>query len=503
LPNILSDSISPWFFKFIVMKKLALFLLSAIPLLAFAQFPIPVPLTDSFSDNRNPDIIQLSNYQALMVWEKSNSPDSTAIYGQLIYPSGQQSGVSFKIIGKSGVHFTNPKLLFNNHSGFPGQDTIVHIYFESDETGNQDILLMKYDGNGFLYGPFSFADGAGDQKNLGLSESYYQTEVGLTWQSNDQVFCSRANWSNPLQQYTFSSPVLIDSGNLNRPAIDVNGRAILWEKEYNGVVKVAFSLYDYMTQTWSVPVVKNKAGENGQISPVKGLWGMDGGIFVWNSLDGNQRHLYGHSFTMQDSLDKISNFNMREPAGAFAPILVKSTQEMFGVLLAYTSDSLGNDEIFYDWFFSGNQNLSNSPVADQKPEVFFLGQFGFWVYEVIITWESFHNGHWQLWYSYLDMAGGLNETGQGNIDLQVIPNPFQDNLKLEFSLPEDQEVRFRILNSLGISLLETPLIQGVQGFNSIDLTSYLNRNGKKLNPGLYYVEMSLKTEKKTVKAVKI
>lgn len=484
------------------MKKYVLFLLNAIPFLAFAQFPIPVPLTDSFSDNRNPDIIQLSNYQALMVWEKSDSSDSTAIYGKIIYPSGQQSGNAFKIIGKSGVHFTNPKLLFNNHSGFPGQDTIVHIYFESDEAGNQDILFMKYDGNGSLYGPFPFADGAGEQKNLGISESYYQTEVGLSWQSNDKIYCSRAIWSTPLLQYTFSNPVLIDSGNLDHPAMDANASAIMWEKEYNGVVKVAFSLFDYMSQTWSVPVVKNKAGINGQISPVKGLFWGSGGSFVWNAVDGNQRHIYGHLYSPLDSLEKMSYFNLRDPAACFAFILVKSTQDMMGMLLAYTSDSLGNDEIFFDWSFAGTQNLSNSPVADQKPEVFMLGQFGFWVYEVIITWESFHNGHWQLWYSYLDMAGGVEPVEQKNPDFQGVPNPFHNRLTLEFALSEDQEVRFKIMNSLGILLVEIPVIQGHTGQNTLDITPYIHGDDKGLKPGLYFIEMNCKTEKKTTKVIR-
>jgi len=485
------------------MKKFSFIVLCLFPFMVLAQFPIPVPLTDSFSDNRNPEIIQLSNFQALMVWEKSNSPDSTAIYGQLIYPSGQQSGVSFKIIGKSGVHYTNPKLLFNNHSGFPGQDTIVHIYFESDETGNQDILFMKYDGNGFLYGPYPFADGPGDQKKLSISDTYFLTDIGMAWQSDDIVYANRGVWNNTLQQFAFTSPVVIDSGDVNRPAMDINGMAIMWEKELNGIIKVAYSLYDYNSQSWSVPIVKNKGGVNGQISPVKGLWGMDGGSFVWNSVDGLQRHIYGHSFTMQDSLDKISNFNLREPAAAFAPMIVKSTQDMFGVLVAYTSDSLGNDEIFFDWFLFGTQNLSNSLVPDQKPQIFMLSGFGFWVYELMITWESFHNGHWQLWYSYMDMAGNVETVDKEAIMIRCIPNPSRENMHIEFNLPEDQEVSLKIMNSLGRIIDEIPAIPGCQGLNTIDADAYLNLNISSLKPGLYFVELNCKSGNRTTKLLKL
>jgi hypothetical protein len=193
---------------------------------------------------------------------------------------------------------------------------------------------------------------------------------------------------------------------------------------------------------------------------------------------------------------------MRDPAGAFAPILVKSTQEMFGVLLAYTSDSLGNDEIFFDWFFSGTQNLSNSLVQDQRPEIFLLNGFGFSVYELIVVWESYHNGHWQLWYSYMDNAGGVEPVEPKNPDLLGVPNPFHNRLTLEFALSEDQEVRFKIMNSLGILLVETPVIQGHTGQNTLDITPYIQGDGKGLKSGLYFIEMNSKTDKKTIKMIK-
>ena len=478
-----------------------------LPLWAAAQFfPIPIPLTDSVSDNRNPEMMLLNGYEAFMAWEKSNSPDSTAIYGKIIHASGIFDTVTFKIIGKSGVHYTNPQLMFTEHSGGPFQDTLLYSFFESEEGGDMDIQYMKYDANGFLYGPFPFATGPGNQHSLSMSDSYFFTSVGLTWQSGDSIWFASAVWSNPLLQYVFGGHVLIDAIGVGHPVIDNTASTIMWEKAVNGSTKVAFSIFNDLVQAWSPPITKMKAGNNSQISQVKGLWGMEGGTFVWRSDDSPLTHLHAHSFSpwSADSSDRVSGSNFQFPCASFAPIIIKSTKSVDYLFMVHQSDSMGNNEIYYHWpmFGSGDQNLSNNSSEDVHPKMFLLPGFGNWIYELAVTWESFRNGHWQLWYSFVDMTGGIDPVPDAKFVLNALPNPFTDNLRLEYNLTDDQDVTIAVFNSTGQKLLEIPKVTGHAGTNYFSFDD-ATCNIANLAPGTYMIQVACKEGSRMVKGVKL
>ncbi len=486
------------------MKKLFFFAVCLFPFWTLAQFPVPMALTDSFSDHRNPDILSLQNYQSLIVWESSDSPDSASIHGTLMTFWGIPAAAEFKILGQSGVHFTHPKLMFSNHTSIPPQDTLCYLFYESDASGNKDILYLKYLSNGQFAGPYVFATSVGNETNLSISNSGVFQDVTLSWKAKDKVMVTRALWNTVQQRYIWDSIFVLDSGIVNNPVVSDDGMVVAWEKDMAGQSQIFWSEFNFTGMNWSSPAMFSLPGNHFGISQVKGLFGLPAGQFIWQATDGNQHSVICESISpVWGSYSYSSPFQMNDPVAAAAFIPVKNTLNPTIGLSAYSGDSLGNPEIFVNWMTPDAINLSNNPSADERPEVFILTGLGNMVYRLVLTWESFRNGHWQLWYTAMDISGSTAFTDREDTHFYGAPNPFRDRLSLSYSLPGDQEVRFRVLNSMGMLLYETPVIQGVKGQNSIDFSSYFTQDERILTPGLYFVEMRMKTEKKTIKLLKI
>ncbi len=474
-----------------------------LPFWALAQLtPIAVPLTDSISDNKNPDIVLLNSYQALMVWEKSNSPDSTAIFGKILHPSGLNDTSSFKVLGKAGVHFTHPVVMgLKNYSG-TNQDTLAYLFYESNENGNKDLYYLKYNVNGNFFGPILFAGSSLDDKNLSLDLDLWGGRYGLSWQSGDKIMFAGAIYNNALHSYSFSQASVVDSGNVNRPVVNSQSDPlVLWEKQVNGETKIAWSSY-FNSSLWSPVYIWNKPGTNSQISNIKGLDGMGMIGFVWKVSDGIQTHLFCQSFSLSyDSIELISNFHIEDPCATTAPMITKNSDWIETTFLVYNSDSLGNGEVFSRWMFSGNQNISNSTANDVHPKLFMLPGFGNWIYEIAISWESFRNGHWQIWYTYLDMSGGIHPVPADKFTVSFSPNPFHEDLKVDFDLKEDQDVSLKMFNSIGIKVVEISAIKGYMGGNSYFLHG-IDDNGKLLPSGMYMIQLECRDGSRTTKVIK-
>lgn len=486
------------------MKKIFLVTIWLFPVWTMAQFPIPMALTDSIRDHRNPDMLSLANFESLIVWESSDSPDSSSIEGTVMTLWGIPAASPFKILGQGGVHFSHPKLMFANHTPFPLQDTLGYLFYESDAAGNKDILYLKYLNNGQFAGPYSFASGPENESGLSISNSINYQEVTLCWKAEDKVMVTRAIWNSFQQQYDWDSIFVLDSGNINNPVVEDAGTVVAWEKDVAGQSQIYWSQFNFSGLNWSSPGVFSFPGNHVEISQVKGLFGLPAGQFIWQATDGNQHSVICESVSPTwGSYAYSSPFQMNDPVAAAAFIPVKNTLNPTIGLSAYSGDSLGNPEIYVHWMMPAALNISNNPTADERPEVFMLTGLGNMVYRLVLTWESFRNGHWQLWYTSLDIAGNVETMQKTNFSLKSIPNPFRNAFSVEFSLPEDQPISLEILNSTGQKLTQINGVQGFKGRNVLDAEACSGLNMKGLHPGVYFLRLSCISGIQMVKILKL
>ena len=94
---------------------------------------------------------------------------------------------------------------------------------------------------------------------------------------------------------------------------------------------------------------------------------------------------------------------------------------------------------------------------------------------------SYSNGYDCVWIDYIRFPGGYDEIEEIRNDnnLQIYPNPADNNISIEIRDHDDEEAIISIYNTLGIKVLEQ------RNTNSdIDISSY--------TPGLYFVKVNCK-----------
>ena len=79
------------------------------------------------------------------------------------------------------------------------------------------------------------------------------------------------------------------------------------------------------------------------------------------------------------------------------------------------------------------------------------GQEGGDCFDLLAVWESYRNGHWQLFGSQtLVIIGGIDENiKKDGLNIFVYPNPFDDHIKLEYSLDQAENVKIQLIDVFG------------------------------------------------------
>ncbi len=113
--------------------------------------------------------------------------------------------------------------------------------------------------------------------------------------------------------------------------------------------------------------------------------------------------------------------------------------------MTFVHSEVQNGDIFVNeegWVIpdqiDGYFNLSDSPYEERNP-AFFNGACDWAFCDLFLIWESYHNGHWQL-YSSLNKLfcwGGVAEnTKTPSVSLEISPNPCHGRCDLHYSLAE-------------------------------------------------------------------
>ena len=193
----------------------------------------------------------------------------------------------------------------------------------------------------------------------------------------------------------------------------------------------------------------------------------------------------------------ISKETPFEPAALGLVIGVKSWFSELWIATPYSEND--TDEIFMT-IFAGNPDFEDftiSGVQNRNPQ-FYMGEpesYSCW-YDYLL-WESYRNGHWQIWCSkVIQCAGGIKDNESRENFITSHPNPFTHETTLEFTLNSRSDVSIDIYNNSGLYI-------STLANKSFDAGSHqLRWNAERHAAGMYVVKLRVGDRIYTSKLVK-
>jgi len=465
----------------------------------FWEWSEPEPLTDSLSDNANAFIFRAytkDGSKLCMLWEKAEDSLSSEIWWDFFDDGTPPERIMTSI---PDVHFTHPKAITYPYS--PNADSTFYIFYETDQVGNNDIYYMIYRSDGSLTLPEPLANSAEDEFQLTVNRQYfsdaYPVELGpMVWIRGSQLWgCSLIDDGG---QY-FTEEVLLDSGvcsnpSYGEPMFTGDGAGVLYERQDSSGTHIY--RVDYLGNgTWGLPEVYYDSLESR--NPTRAAHYGDA---CWSVLDDTvwrvakeDQYWWGDTLLI-DSLHKQTPF---DPAVLGQVLGVDEWSGYYWIAVTYPVDSV--DEIYMtDMGWPGGfANFTNSGVMNRNPKFFNGEGVSSWCWYDYLIWESYRNGHWQIWASKtIQCAGSVDENERAEALLKVHPNPFTHETTLSFELKTRSDVRIEAYDMQG-RLMEVIAQQSYdQGKHQ------LHWNTEGLPEGVYLIKMLIGSEVYTLKVVK-
>jgi hypothetical protein len=451
------------------------------------------PLTDSVSDNMNPHLVLIYNYNSNqekmnMVWEKSEDASSSAIYyDDLLTPDEPQA-----IVSEPGVHFTHPKILKVN-----GDEFLFYVFYQSDENGNQDIYYIKYGADGMFTGPFPFATNEFDEQEFVTDNEPYFKKSSLdrdvvssfAWTSGGELFTS--DLENNGNVYTFSDPVLIDGATCTNPVVVTNQMIYYIRGDDSG--SFIYVVYKQTPQgTWTEPEIYFNEGNcfnlaEDNVTPQFLAWSADSNG-VYRSYMANSYWDYNGYALGPGSETPL------DPAVCTIVIGVAPEQDQFmDYYMAFPYPENGNEEIFMNEGWGGVDflNFSQSNTLNRNPEFFIGESYQYeWCFYVYLTWEEFRNEHWQIFCSKTIMCyGGLDENIADGSFLYTYPNPFNDEATVSYTLHSDESIKIEVIDIYGRKIKDLFSGKQLSGEQQIQWNGR-DTGGNTVPDGIYFIRLS-------------
>jgi hypothetical protein len=448
---------------------------------SFWEWTDPIPITDSVSDNSNAFLYYDGHWgseSVYMVWENSSDSLSTSI----LFKDLLQSGEEIAILSDSAIHYKNPKIIYGEYGT---SDSIFYLLYETDQNGNADIYILAYLSNGTFSDPTPLINTAFNETELAVvtkSEWWDQSVYvanSIAYIRNDSLFTM--NLLKDGNIIFWSEEGFIDAPNCTNPIFnESNYLKELWYLKSNGIENHIYNASCDSYGIWQAPEVAYDSTDCQNLDHILHsndfIWStfIDSSWFIMNTdWDGNV-----FTYSLYDSIPL-------DPAAVTMALGVDATFEMSWIATTYPDSNI--NEIFMSGP-GGNTflNFSKLGTNNRNPNTF-TGEHdgsGYYCWYDYLVWESFRNGHWQIWAAkVLQCAGSVEEDEAQNAFISVYPNPFSNETTIEFTLNTRSNIKLEIYNSQGghISTLTS------QTFNPG--THQLRWNGEGLAAGVYIINM--------------
>jgi hypothetical protein len=500
MPDMLNQNKMKAFRLFFLLLCLTLFLkIGILPAQNCENWSVPQPLSDSVTDNHTATLVMVSDNPLLyyVFWERSYENSWSEIVCADYYNLAEPQ----VIIHGNGFEVDNPQVIAV--SGYQDPDTLAFVfYLYTYMEGYRDIFYKVMTDTGFT--------GSARFTNTTLNESHLRVSPGggMVWQEGDKIRFSRLNWN--YSGFYFEPVVTIDSGDCRNPDIqntDLYNSAegfIAWEKGDPVNPEIWFSAWSFENEAWSEPML---LFEDGNHSGIRFSIGTDMASWVPMLLsdltdEAGQYRISGYDFGEQNEF--ISEFAQEVQ---FQPNLL--TIDFFtdywqmGYLAFQHDEGDGNSDIFssdYAWLDPVLFNYCPIDITsrpDVNPQLF-QGAWHFSYFDMIGIWETWRNGHWQLFSSVQPVyVGSVSESaGEACLNARAYPDPFSDFLWLEYESGTTSDVRVSILNTFGqlVKTTDAKILSNGKNLLKIETAN--------LPAGIYLVRIDTGNSMECLKVVK-
>jgi hypothetical protein len=404
---------------------------------------------------------------------------------EILYQNYYGSGGPETALLAEGYSVSEPQVISLGSIFNPNQDTLAYVFYQTDQNASEDIYYLIFSEDG-VSEPIPFLTSASDETHLRVSQ-----DGSLVWAVDGTIkYCQLGR--GPAGFY-FTDPVSIDEGGCARPDINKHGSEfIVWEKGDPDAPEIWKSQWDYSNQVWGEPELILDDGRHINIEISRGMedMGYMSSVILSDYLDEEGQYRISY-YDMWGTWDYISEFSQGLPMQPELFTIDLITDFLgFGYLAFSNDEGLGKTDIYSsDWgdvtpWLSSYCRVDSTAFSEMRP-VLFQGRWFFDGFDLVCFWQSYRNGHYQLWHSTTPVIiGEIPETKNNEIQVKVYPNPVHDRAQFEFLLPASGRVKLEIFNSVGQRV--EILVDGTmdRGRHSVSWSP------DNLPPGIYFYRLS-------------
>ncbi len=450
------------------MKKIFFLILAIAPLFVNAQYHVWFPgkaVTDSSHFNRDA-VLYGSTDPNILFWDKEMDASTTDICYKIM---NEGVGEELVALHKNGVKHTHPAILELNNGPFSPKLAIV---YQTNEGADTDLGYILYNQDGSFSQPALLASLPGEDI-LPVSDN-----VGLVaWENNGKIWVASYLWDTQ----TFTAPYAVDSGGVTNPVF-ADGNLNYLKPDGTNTLLLSKSLY-YYQGNW----VTNSSSSR---SVAGNCSAMASNGIMWNNFlslqtsTGTKPTGLAILAENQPEIEYLNSplYNYSQPAICDFMIGVKYVGFY---ILAYVSDSLGQNEIYGKSPFWSDSvtNISKWEGNDHSPR-FFQTFPNSYTIRVNLFWESDRMGFSTIYYSHYDyLFGGIAEKAKKET-LFASPCPF--NQETTFSFQGYGNSQVRILDLMGRVVRNLAPKQDSEGIYKAVWDGY-NNLGNPVPRGCYLV----------------
>lgn len=454
------------------------------------EWTLPLPLTDSISDNRNAVVMSLNFYNGdrhYLFWEKSFDTLSTHIYCKEYYYESEPVALV-----EGDYHNTEPCLL----RYFWNSDTVFFLLYLSDRDGDYDIYSRAYT-NGNLADEVALTNTPGDEKHLRSNGKH-----GFTWEYEGKIMYQNLSIVSGGPWY-FIEPQVIDSGYCKNPEIEPislysgTEHYLIWEKVVDENSQIWLSEWGYQDGWgWLSPEPYYIEGHNTGLGFEAYESNFGETTICWTNTDNAGLSRINCMSPGDEYGFTVEVGQQQECFPAVFNIIIYSDQVWGHAILTYIKDENAQSELYvpvWSWLSDSHYNLSQTPGDETNPNLF-NGKFTYpeAILDVINIWESNRNGHWQLYSSIMQVSipSAIKESQYREPDaINIYPNPFRDQITVYFNSEKSCKGSVDLYNTQGKFicrlLKDIKINKGNQSW-VVDLSAEF---GNDIPAGVYFVKL--------------
>ncbi len=475
--------------KKIILSISVLFLIGIAQAQFYAEWTEPVAISDSLSISSNPVVLtatENSNNDVFCFYEKKMSVDSPSqIWYRNIYLMTEEQ----LVLSDDVFEFRNPKILDFS----PYYDSRYFLIYESNETGNYDLFGIEFFVDGSFGSPFNLTNTPGDENSCSLGGGYEYNEA--CWKHEESILVSHISIVGDSLQ--FEEIFTIDTNICFDPVC--TQEYVFYRKIINDSSHIYFSEFNEAENLWTEPDTIYATGNNINLAAVK---------YNSNIYDNSVRIIWENNKQLVSWENSYSTISFGEFQGipeCFEPDLLTFDLWVdffdFPAVITFCSGEGQNKEVFAcAGYGSIGLNISDNSVADNNPRVFYGPYFSNY-FNAIDIWQSHINNNKVLYMSQISiLMGSIDEKGRTDEYLRTNPNPFKNELKIEYFLLANGKASIDIYSITGKQIHHIGLKSQIDGWDSYTWNPVKIRQTD-LPEGIYFIVLKQGNESTVQKVV--